>query len=69
MRRYYAGSRPLTNQKEACSWLDDFPMLPQLAVHELDHSPRDTGLVDASGISIFALSERLPIGFTHHYPD
>lgn len=36
---------------------------PSCIVHEADAEPRDTGLLDAHGVRIFALLERQPIGF------
>ncbi len=55
MPRYVTG-----NPKERASWWhDDTPMLPHLTVD--DHTPVDTGLVDAEGNPIYRLPN--PIGF------
>jgi hypothetical protein len=46
-------------------WWEDAKGSDHLArtVHEAERSPRDTGLVDASGSKIFAMDDRDPIGF------
>lgn len=67
MRRYFTRAEALITQKEISSWRDDIPLLPHLSVHELEPIPCFTGLLDAHEAPLFALNERLPIGFTHRY--
>jgi hypothetical protein len=45
--------------------LADYPFNTRksIDVHEYDDARRDTGLVDARGRGIFAVTEREPIGF------
>lgn len=38
-------------------------MLRDLTVYEVDDEPVDTGLVDASGLPIYRVTDREPIGF------
>ena len=64
MRKYKIMSRtnkPITND----IWYEDTPFLPALNVYESDDTPRDTGLVDVRGCSIYSYQDREPIGFTN----
>lgn len=36
---------------------------PNCTVYEAEREPRDTGLLDASGVRLFAVEDREPIGF------
>ncbi len=46
-------------------WWDRGPLLPSLTVYEDDETPRDTGLVDQRGCSIYSFTEKAPMGFTN----
>lgn len=45
------------------SWEEDIPLLPALIVTEPEDGWRDTGVLDASGDSIFAYDGMEQIGF------
>lgn len=36
---------------------------PSMTVHDADDAPQATGLVDALGVPLYRLSDRIPIGF------
>lgn len=49
-------------------WYDEVPFLPSLSVYEYEDTPRDTGLVDERGCSIYSFPEKRYIGFTRSIP-
>ena len=60
MRRYVAIARPPR------AWDSDEGAMterPSMTVYEPAPEPRDTGLIDAQGVRIYAFEEREPIGF------
>lgn len=47
----------------AWHWSDETAQKTGQTIHEEERKPRDTGLLDASGVKLFAIDVRDPIGF------
>lgn len=45
-------------------WSDDVPMIRDLTVFETQDEPARTGLLDARGVPIYRVRERIKMGFT-----
>jgi hypothetical protein len=49
------------------AWTDDSPWItsqrPTLTVHQVDDAPTDTGLLDADGVPLYRVRERVAMGF------
>lgn len=59
MARYVAIQRP-----RAWSSAHEVPEdRPNCTVFEVEGAPRDTGIYDASGVKLYAVEDREPIGF------
>ena len=69
MRSYYIVPSQRTRPKPRAEWWEDEPFLPSLSVYEPDESAHDTGLVDHRGNTLYAITERDPIGFGHPLED
>jgi hypothetical protein len=68
MRQYKIGRKGAFAPRADFDWWDSGPFLPSLNVYERDYSPRDTGLIDANGLTIYSISEPAPIGFITRLP-
>ena len=58
MTRYVA----LARRPKAGDWDDDQVVVTSITVHESDHSPVETGLLDAHGTPLYRVNERPKMG-------
>ena len=57
MKYRYVAIRPKAH------WADDAPLIPSLTVYEPEDKPEETGLLDANGVKLYRVRERIKMGF------